>query len=341
MSDPIPSTYQHVVVASRPEGAVSTRNFSVETVDLLPLADGEFLIRTEYLMVNPPAVVVLNRGLAKQPPIPIGNVMWGAGTGRVVASMNENFAVGDVVSGSLGWTEYAVSDGATKLPVNKLPLPPGTPSSIALHVLGASGLTAYFGLIDLAHPKAGETVLVSGAAGSVGNCVCQLALDLGCTVIAIAGSEEKGAWLTSLGVQHFINYKTSNVAERIAEIAPSGVDIFFDNVGGETLEAALLNLAMHARIIICGATSQYQTSGAFSGPANYFELAHAEATMRGFHIFHYLDRVPEAMARLMPMVKQGKLRYREDILEGIARAPDALVRVFAGENEGTQLVKVS
>ncbi|NKI15888.1 NADP-dependent oxidoreductase [Spongiibacter sp. KMU-166] len=337
----IPNEYRQCVVASRPEKSVTLDNFRLETVSMPELAEGEVLVRTDSVMVNPPAVVALNRGVAQQPPVPVGSVMWGQGVGAVVASKNESYSVGDRVVGPLGWAEYCVIGGEQLPNLRHNPLPAEIPATLALHVLGASGPTAYLGLIELGQPKLGDTVLVSAAAGTVGSLVCQLALAAGCTVVGIMGSDEKGEWLSSMGVHHVINYKREDIRARIAELCPKGVDVYFDNVGGETLEAALSNLAMHARVVLCGATSQYSDSGPFKGPSNYFDLVHNEATMRGFHIFHYMDRVPAVAGRLVPLLMAGKLQYKEDVLEGIEQAPNALLRVMKGENFGTQLVKLA
>lgn len=252
----IPNKYRQCVVASRPEQSVTLENFRLETVAMPDLVDGDVLVQTGSVMVNPPAVVALNRGVAKQPPVPVDSVMWGQGVGTVVASKNESFSVGDRVVGPLGWSEYRVFTGAELAQLRQNHLPAEVPATLALHVLGASGPTAYLGLIEHGKPKLGDTVLVSAAAGTVGSLVCQLALAAGCTVVGIMGSDEKGEWLSSLGVQHVINYKREDISARIAEVCPNGVDVYFDNVGGSTLEAALSNLAMHARVVLCGATSQ-------------------------------------------------------------------------------------
>lgn len=333
--------YQQWLVASRPEHSVSLDNFRLETVPIPGLGDSEVLVRSDYLMVNPPAVIALNRGIAKQPPVPIGAVMWAGGVGTVVASKHESYAVGERVMGQLGWAEYGVFGGAPQLPIQKVALPDDLPATLGLHIFGASGPTACIGLEELGQAKSGETVLVSAAAGTVGSVVCQLALHAGCTVVGIMGSDEKGEWLRSLGVHDVINYKKEDVATRLAKVCPNGVDIYFDNVGGATLEAAISNLAMHARVIVCGATSQYDDLAPFAGPSNYFELAHKEATIRGFHISHFLERIPELIGRLLPMVQNGTLQYKEDVLDGIEQAPNALLRVMEGKNFGTQLVHLS
>lgn len=332
-------TYKRIVVASTPEGKVATDNFRVDTVEVAPLKDGEFGVRTDYLLINPPSVVMLSRGGGGRPPVAPGATMWGVAVGTVAESKHPNFAVGDHVAGPMGWTEYATV--GADLPLQKLKLAEGISPSAALHVLGASGVTAYFGFVELGQPKLGDTVLVSAAAGTVGSLVAQLALISGCRVIGIAGSDEKGAWLTSLGVEAVINYKRANVASELARLAPNGVDIFFDNVGGAVLEAGIANMAYRGRIILCGATSQYDGVAPFAGPANYFDLVHKEASMRGFHISHYVPRFPEARARLTPLILDGRLKYREDVSAGIETAPAALVRVMAGQNNGTQLIKVS
>ena len=336
----ISTEYRQWVVASRPEHAVSLDNFRLETVPMPEPGEAEVLVRTDYLMVNPPAMFFLKWGVANLPPVPVGNVMWGTGVGTVVASNHASWPVGERVSGALGWSEYGVFSGS-RLPIQKIAMPDDLSATLALHILGPSGQTAYFGFAELGQPRIGDTVLVSAAAGAVGSLVCQLALNAGCNVIGILGSGEKGEWLRSLGVHHVINYKQEDIGARLAEICPGGVDIYYDNVGGAALNAAVSNLAHGARVILCGATSQYQATRPFVGPSNYFELVHKSATMRGFELSDYATRVAEATGRLLPLVKNGRLQYKEDVIGGFERVPEGLLRSLEGKNFGTPLVRVS
>lgn len=330
------------VVTGRPQGKLDDSIFELREAEMPAPGDGEFLIQTVYLTITPPLRMWLDSGGLGGVPVPLGDVMRGGGLGRVVQSNHPGFAEGDFVSGAFGWQEYVVSDGAQKMPVAKVEQLEGLPISTRLHVLGAGGATAYFGFYEIGKPKLGDTVVVSAAAGNVGTIVCQLAKTSGCRVIGTAGSDEKCNWLTGqLGIDAAINYKTEDVAARLKELCPGSIDIYFDNVGGDVLDAALDQLARHARVVLCGGTSQYDQDEAFKGPDNYFKLVYREATMQGFYIFSYQDRFKEAYSRLAPAVASGKIVYNEDVVEGIESLPSALIRVLAGENFGMQLVDVA
>lgn len=322
------------IVTSRPEGQATLANFALQQADVPSPAEGEFGIETLCIAVSPASVVWLN---AAQP----GDVMRGTAIGRVHNSRNANFKDGDLVQGALGWTEYLVSDGARKTPVEKLTLPAGEPVTSRLHVLGATGVTAYFALFDIGKPRVGDTVVVSAAAGSVGSIVCQLARLAGCHVVGIAGSEAKCAWLKDdLGVADTINYKSEDIAARLGALCPKGIDVYFDNVGGRTLEAVIDRLSVGARIVLCGATSQYDGQAQWTGPSNYFSLVPKQAEMRGFHIMYYGSRMEEGRNRLRPLLANGDLKFAQDLLHGIEEAPHALVRVLSGANFGSQVVAV-
>jgi NADPH-dependent curcumin reductase CurA len=273
------------------------------------------------------------------PPVEIGEVMRAACVGRVLESRREGFDPGELVLGTFGWQDYAVSDGGGPIPVNKVP--EGVPPTLPLGVLGITSLTAYFGLKEIGMPKEGETVVVSGAAGATGSVAGQLAKRWGRRVIGIAGSAEKCAWLTDeLGFDGAIDYKGEDVAKRLRELCPKGLDVFFDNVGGEILEAALGNLAWHARVVLCGAISNYNADVPH-GPRNYMNLLVRRSRMEGFVVFDYFPRTDEAMAELVPMVTDGTLRHREDIRDGLEKAPEALVDLYTGANKGKLLVKIA
>lgn len=329
-------------VASRPEDEVEESHFEFVSESVGELEEGEFLIATRYLVVSPPARMALTSGGIARRPVPIGATMRGTGLGQVVASRHAGFAEGDLVIGDLGWQQYAVADGAGRHPVRKVTPRSGMPDSTLLHVLGAGGATAYFGMIEYAKPRIGDTLVVSAAAGNVGSLVCQLGRLQGCRVVGIAGSDEKCRWLTDdLGCAAAINYKDEDVAGALDAACPQGIDIYFDNVGGEILDAALGRIAQGARVVLCGGTSQYNHDLDWYGPKNYFNLVYRQAEMAGFYVYNFSHRFEEAFERLAVLLANGELRYAEDVLEGIGQAPTALIRVLRGENFGVQLVKVS
>ncbi|NIP15860.1 MAG: zinc-binding dehydrogenase [Pseudomonadales bacterium] len=329
-------------VASRPDDEVEEGNFQLVGEAAGEPEEGEFLIATRYLVVSPPARMALTSGGIARRPVPIGATMRGTGLGQVVASRHPGFDEGELVIGDLGWQEYAVSDGAKRHPVRKVGARPGMPESTLLHVLGAGGATAYFGMIEYAKPRIGDTLVVSAAAGNVGSLVCQLGRMQGCRVVGIAGSEEKCTWLTNdLGCAAAIDYKREDVASALDAACPEGIDIYFDNVGGEILDAALARIAMGARVVLCGGTSQYNHDLDWYGPKNYFNLVYRQAEMAGFYVYNFAHRFEEAFSRLASLLESGELKYAEDVLQGIGQAPAALIRVLRGENFGVQLVKVS
>jgi hypothetical protein len=280
----------------------------------------------------------MNAGASYIEPVEIGAVMRAGGVGTVSASEHPGFAVGDHVVGAFGVQEHALSDGAgvTKVDPSLAPLP------TYLGTLGMTGMTAYFALLDVGKPQTGNTVVVSGAAGAVGNVVGQIARIKGCRVIGIAGGEEKCHWLTGeLGFDAAIDYKREDVRLALREHAPEGIDVYFDNVGGDILDAALTRLARGARIVICGAVSQYNATDGFKGPANYMSLLVARASMTGMVVFDYAASFPAAARELAGWMQEGTLISREDVVEGGVRAfPDALLSLFAGENVGKLVLQV-
>ena len=327
------------VVASRPEEAVTADNFELKREPVAPLGPGCMLLKARYFTVNPPARMALVSGGIAGRPIPIGATMRGSGLAQVVESRNPDFAPGDLVMGDLGWQRYVISDGVRRRVVRKVRPREGFAESTLLHVLGGSGATAYFGMIEYAKPRVGDTLVVSTAAGNVGALVCQLARMAGCRVVGIAGGARKCAWLVDeLGCSAAIDYKAEDVAARLDETCPDGIDIYFDHVGGEVLDAALARIAQGARVVLCGGTSQYNNDLDWYGPKNYFNLVYKQAEMVGFYVFNFQHRFEEAHARLAALILEGKLQYREDILEGVEKLPEALMRLFRGDNFGTQLV---
>jgi NADPH-dependent curcumin reductase CurA len=327
------------LLRERPTGMVDPSNFELREEAVPEPADGEFLVRNLYLSLDPAMRTWMTAMRSYVPPVEIGEVMRGACVARVTQSNRDGFEPGDVVVGLFGWQDYAISDGNGALPVTKVP--EGIPPTMPLGVLGITSLTAYFGLKEIGKVEAGETVVVSGAAGATGSIAGQLASQWGCRAIGIAGGPEKCAWLTDeLGFDAAIDYKAEDVSKRLRELCPKGLNVFFDNVGGEILEAALGNLAWHARIVLCGAISNYNADVPH-GPRNYMNLLVRRSRMEGFVVFDYFPRTDEAMAELVPMVMNGTLRYREDIREGLESAPAALVDLYTGANRGKLLVKIA
>jgi NADPH-dependent curcumin reductase CurA len=327
-------------LASRPETTVSEENFKLESETVRDLADGEFLVKNQYLSFEPAQRGWLNDVRSYLPPVAIGEVMRAGAVGEIITSKHRDFAVGDLVQGTFGWQEYAISNGDGLYPVTKIP--DETPISYPLHIYGLTGLTAYFGFLEIGQPKAGDTVLVSGAAGATGSTVGQIAKMMGCRVIGIAGGQAKCQWLMDeLGYDAVIDYKSESVEERLEELCNNSVDIFFDNVGGPILDHALVNMVNNGRIVLCGGISSgYQVKELPPGPKNYMQLVIRRCQMEGFIVLDYVDRYPEARAQLMQWVDEGKILVKEHVLEGIEQCPAALAGLFAGQNFGKQLVKI-
>jgi NADPH-dependent curcumin reductase CurA len=266
--------------------------------------------------------------------------MRAGGIGQVVESRSPGFDVGDVVQGLFSWQDYVTVRPEGGLPVAKVP--PSVPITLPLGVLGITGFTAYFGLLDVGRPQSGQTVVVSGAAGATGSVAGQIARIKGCRVIGIAGGTEKCTWLQEeAGFDETIDYKSESVSKRLAALCPGGIDVFFDNVGGDVLDAALGRLGHGARVVLCGGISRYNDAEPAPGPRNYLNLIVKRARMEGFVIFDYLPRFSEAFAELWEWVSAGKLAYREDVRDGLENAPRTLLRLFAGKNLGKQLLKVA
>lgn len=317
-------------LAARPVELPKATDWTIVEEPKPAAADGEFVVEVDYLSIDPAMRTWMNAGRSYVPPVEIGEVMRALGIGRVVESRHSGFAVGDEVSGIFGVQHYALSNGAD---VNKVDTTLA-PATVHLGALGISGLTAYFGLLEIGRPEPGQTVLVSGAAGSVGSIAGQIARINGCRAVGIAGGEQKCRWLIEeVGFDAAIDYKSADLRAELKTHAPSGVDVFFDNVGGATLEAALNRLARNARIVLCGAVSQYNEAP--RGPANYMQLLVARASMTGFVIFDYADRYTEGVAQLAEWLNSGKLRSHEHIEHGdVGDFPNTLLKLFSGENTG-------
>lgn len=323
-------------LAARPVGNFKDSDFHWNEEPVRSLEEGEILVHTQYISLDP-----TNRGWAARdtylPAVKLGDVMRGGAIGVVEESRNPNFAVGDHVSGLLGWQEYAVVNGSG---VGKLPQLPGLPMTAHLGLFGHIGLTAYYGLLDVGQPKAGETLVVSAAAGAVGSLVGQIGKIVGCRVVGIAGSDEKCSWLTGeLGFDAAINYKKENITEALKRDCPNGIDVDFENVGGEILNALLLQINLGARISLCGMISQYNAIEGV-GPANLFMLIVKRARMQGFLVSDYMSRAAEAMSQLGKWYLEGKIKYRVDVVEGLEQAPRAVNMLFDGSNTGKLVVKI-
>jgi NADPH-dependent curcumin reductase CurA len=333
MNQPINHQFK---LAARPAGNVQPSDWSRTNEPVRAPADGEVVIQVLYLSLDPAMRGWMNDSKASYiPPVAIGEVMRALAVGRVTASKNSKFAVGDHVAGLLGVQEYAYSDGKglTKVDPKLAPLP------VYLSTLGMPGLTGYFGLLEVGQPKAGDTVVVSGAVGSV---VGQIAKIKGARVVGIAGGADKCRYLVDeLGFDAAIDYKTENVAEALKAHCPDGVNVYFDNVGGDILDAVLTRLARGARVVICGAISQYNNTTPVKGPANYLALLVQRATMTGIVVSDYYDRAGEAAMVMAGWIASGKLKTREDIVEGLDAFPQAFDMLFSGANHGKLVLKVA
>lgn len=335
---PHPSTNRKFVLAARPVGMPKQSDFELVSEPLPPLAEGQLLLRTQYLSVDPYMRGRMTGVRTYADPVDIGQVMVGGTIGEVLESRHEDFNPGQIVTGYWGWQEFAVSDGNGLRQLD----PKLAPVSTALGVLGMTGMTAYFGLLDICQPKPGETVVVSGAAGAVGSIVGQIAKIEGCEVVGVTGSDDKVAWLTGeLGFNAAFNYKTtSDYAARFQELCPNGVDCYFDNVGGAVSDAILSVINTKARIAICGQISQYNLAKPEPGPRVFRYLLTKSARAEGFLVYNYADRFAEGIAQMAKRMKEGKIKYRETVVEGFENAPRALIGVLSGDNTGKMLVKI-
>ncbi|CDO60219.1 Putative oxidoreductase YncB [Candidatus Phaeomarinobacter ectocarpi] len=328
------------VLRQRPEGDISDGDLELVDAPKPEAGDGEILIRTIYLSLDPTNRIWMSDMDQYMPPVEIGDVMRGGTLGVVEQSNLDGFDVGDIVVPGLGgWQDYTVSDGTG---VSKIPAGLGIPLDAFMSVLGATGMTAYFGLLEIGQPKAGETVVVSAAAGAVGSTVGQIAKIKGCRVVGIAGSDEKCKWVVDdLGFDACINYKKENVLEALRRECPNGIDVNFENVGGEILDAVLTLINDNARIPLCGLISTYNAEGDVPGPYMFRNILMKRARVEGFIIIDFLERFAEGQAEMGQWLAEGKLKYRTDIVDGLETAPKALDRLFTGENIGKLLVRVS
>jgi len=327
------------LLASRPKGIIKESDFRWNETTVPALKDGEVLSRNLAFSFDP-----TQRGWMSMdtyiPAIPVGQTMKAATVGQIIDSKRPGFAKGDLVQGLFGWEDYTVSGGEGLLRLQKLP--PGTDPMLALSLLGITGLTAYFGTLTVGAIKAADTFVVSGAAGATGSVSGMIAKIKGCRVVGIAGGREKCDWLLKeAGFDAAIDYKNENVGEALTRYCPKGIDVFFDNVGGEILDAVLTRLARGARIVICGAVSQYNATEGMCGPANYMALLVARASMTGLVVFDYAARYGQAATEIAGWMREGRLISREDVVEGgVSAFPETLLKLFRGENIGKLVLRV-
>lgn len=330
---------RQVLLKSRPSGIPQAEHFDIVAAPVPEIGDRQFLVRNDYLSVEPAMRGWVSAVANYSTPVGIGEVMRAFSAGEVVASRHPLYREGDRVMGMLGWQDFAVSDGSTitrKVKETDLPL------SLSLGMLGLNGLTAYFALLELGQPRAGDTLVVSTAAGAVGSAVGQIGKLMGCRTIGIAGGAAKCKMcIDEFGYDAAIDYKSENVAEALARACPRGIDVYFDNTAGAISDAVLPQLALNARVVICGTASVPSWDPPPMGPRVERHLLVKRARMAGFIVFDYQHRYEEAVARLADWIRQGKLRYREDVVDGIEHAPGAIAELYRGENMGKRLIRLT
>jgi NADPH-dependent curcumin reductase CurA len=335
------NTNRQWLLAKRPHGLVGEENFEYQENPIPTPGPGEVLVRNLYLSFDPTQRGWMEDRESYLPPVALGEPMRAGSIGQVVESNNDQYSVGDLVQTTGGWQDFVVvAPGGGIMGLNKVPTQ--IPPEMMLSVLGVTGLTAYWGLLDLGQPKAGETVLVSGAAGATGSVAGQIARIKGCRVVGIAGGPEKCRWLLEQAkFDDVIDYKNEDVNARIAETCPDKVDVFFDNVGGDILEAALNHINMKARVVLCGGISAYNATEPVPGPVNLMNLVIMRARMEGFIVIDYMDRAEQAIGDLLGWIQAGELIYQVDVQEGFEHIPATLQRLFTGQNLGKQLLKIA
>jgi NADPH-dependent curcumin reductase CurA len=327
------------LMKERPQGMVQESNFEYREQPIPEPGDGEILVQSLYLSFDPTFRGQMMDRPNYVPPMQIGDVMRGGSAGKVVTSNHPDFQPGDLVSGAGGWQDYFIPDSSDLMSVSKIPEDVSIPN--AMSIFGITGLTAYFGLLDVGQPKEGDTVLVSGAAGATGSVVGQIAKIKGCRVVGIAGGPEKCDWLIrEANFDAAIDYKSDNVYKGIREHCPKGVDVYFENVGGEILEAALGCLAMRARVVLCGGISSYNSEQAPPGPRSLMSLVGTRSRMEGFLVLDYEDQFSQARKEMSQWMAEGRLVSQEDIQEGFENAPKTFMRLFTGQNRGKQMLKL-
>ena len=338
------TTSTEIRLKSRPVGVPAAANFETATVDVAAPKAGEVLIRNTFMSVDPYMRGRMYDRPSYVPPFQIGEALQGHAVGEVVESNADGFAPGDLVSSMFGWREAFTVAPATfaAMPAmfSKLPAIPGVSPSAFLGVLGMPGLTAYAGLLEIGAPKEGDTVFVSGGAGAVGSVVAQIAKIKGCTVVATAGSAAKCDWLRSVGVDHAINYKDGDLLGQVKAAVPKGIDVYFDNVGGEHLEVAIEVARQGARFAECGMISQYNDTEASPGPRNIIMVVGKSLKIQGFIVSNYSHLQPAFVADMGRWIGEGRIKWEETVMNGIASAPDAFIGLFSGGNTGKMVVKL-
>jgi NADPH-dependent curcumin reductase CurA len=333
------ATTREIHLKSRPVGVPGAEHFELATVDLPPPGPGEVQVRNRFMSVDPYMRGRMYDRPSYVPPFQVGKVLEGGAVGEVVASNDPGFKPGDIVSSMLGWREGFNAPAAA---LTKLPAIEGVPVQAYLGILGMPGLTAWSGLTQIGEPKPGETVFVSGGAGAVGSAVAQIAKIKGCTVVATAGTDAKCAWLKAAGIDHAINYKTcGNLLAAVREAAPKGIDVYFDNVGGEHLEVALELARPFARLVECGMIANYNATEPTPGPRNIMYVVGKSIRMQGFIVTQFASLQPQFLAEMSGWIQQGRIRWEETVFEGIGKAPDAFIGLFSGSNTGKMLVKLA
>lgn len=332
-------TNRQWLLSNRPQGMINEENFRWVEGPIPGVRDGQVLVRNLWLSFDP-----TQRGWMSMdtyvPMIPLGEVMRAISVGQVVESRRPDYKPGELVQGAFGWQDYVSTDGSGLVPMRKLA--PSVPPNLALSLFGITGPTAYFGVLDVGRVKAGETVVVSGAAGATGSIAGQIAKIKGCKVVGIAGGRAKCDWLKNEArFDEAIDYRAEDVEARLSALCPDGIDVFFDNVGGPVLDAVLARLKLKARIVLCGAISRYNDAVPAPGPVNYLNLIIRRARMEGFIVLDYAERLPEAIAELSGWLAEGKLKQKEDVALGLENAPSTLIRLFTGQNFGKQLLKIA
>ena len=326
-------------LAKRPEGDIKQGDLEWTQEDVRELRDGEVLIRNIYLSLDPTNRIWMSDMDQYMPPVEIGDVMRGGTIGVVEESKVDGLEPGTLVNAGLsGWQDYEIREGGA---VNPVPQIPGVPTTAFMSVLGGTGLTAYFGLLDIGQPKEGETVVVSAAAGAVGSIVGQIAKIKGCRVVGIAGSDEKCRWVVDeCGFDACINYKTEDVGARLDELCPDGIDVNFENVGGEIMELVMDRMNNFSRMSLCGMISTYNTQD-MSGPRNFEKILMHRINVRGFIVIDFMDRFAEGAQQLGQWLAEGKIKYKVHVVEGLENAPEAVKLLFSGGNDGKLIVQVS
>ena len=334
------ATLKRWVLRRRPTGEIQPGDLELVEEPIRELGDGEVLVRTLYLSLDPTNRIWMSDQDQYMPPVQIGDTMRGGSLGVVVSSRSDRFKQGDVVNTGLGgWTTHVIADGAMLFPAPALP---GVPLTAYMSVLGATGLTAWFGLCEIGKPQPGETVVVSAAAGAVGSIVGQVAKLKGARVIGIAGGKAKCDWLTGeLGFDGAIDYKSENVGAALDRLCPNGIDVNFENVGGDIMDAVVSRMNNFGRMALCGMISTYNDNDRPAGPTDFARVLMHRLTLRGFIITDFLPRAGEAMAELIPWVMEGKIKWKVHVDQGLEGAMDSLQRLFTGDHDGKLLIQVS